>query len=101
MKYYLKKWIIIVWVLSLLWQSVYIFWRLPEAPEIITTRRWLGVVLLIILSAFILYYLHKIRTCVHSRSKQFWINIVDWVFWMNVVGEPILIILFAVQFGGR
>lgn len=93
----IKKWIGIAFILSLLFQSVYIFWRLPDGPEVIKTQRWLGVVLLIILSAAILYCLYKIRTCVRASAKEHWKKIVDWIFWMNVVGEPILIILFIVN----
>ena len=97
MKQQIKKWLIISYLLTLMYHSILIILRLPDRLQYLHSNRWLGAFLLGGLSIAIIFSLYKVRKYVLLSSYKRWYKIIDWIFWMNAVGAPVLLILFIVR----
>lgn len=94
MKQQIKKWLIISYLLTLMFQIIF---RLPDHLQFLHSNSWLGAILLGGLSIAIIFSLYKVRKYVLLSSNKRWYIIIDWIFWMNAVGAPVLLILFIVR----
>ena len=103
MKKRMWTYVILAGIFSFASQIVHVIWQYNfKSNQILGGRYYIGAVIMGILGALELLFLYKFRNEVRQtklRRHQAWCNIADFIFYINCIGIPIILLIFILHPG--